>query len=303
MAYDVFLVSAVGDRDIAKVVARRLRALKFKVWFDAKQTDDTFDQKDARNALNSQSMLVLWSEKAVESDFVRAAASVGNSKDGMLLQAGLDKTKPYEPFKLDTAYSLAGMTSRTIPDGFYEIVEELGRRDGRIDLREWMGFTAKDEAQKAAWLRAHPTDPLAEAAKKAKARSLASKPKPAAEAAGAAALAANSLKSHRPAEPRVVASQPTSAAAAAAAAIAARRKEQIDVGLSMLIPIAVGILIMFWLSYLLRSETATPTALPAISNAQIFAPATCPAGTIDRAKLAPPLDAGYSGRIIVDEDE
>ena len=59
MAYDVFLVSAGEDRDMAKLIARRLRALKFRVWFDQKQTDETFDAKDARNAMNSQSILVM----------------------------------------------------------------------------------------------------------------------------------------------------------------------------------------------------------------------------------------------------
>ena len=67
---------------MANLVVRRLRALKFKCWFDKKQTDTTFDQKDARNALNSQSMLVLWSENAVTSDWVRAAASVGQFAPG-----------------------------------------------------------------------------------------------------------------------------------------------------------------------------------------------------------------------------
>ena len=48
MAYDVFVVSAIQDRDMANLVVRRLRALKFKCWFDKKQIDNTFDQKDAR---------------------------------------------------------------------------------------------------------------------------------------------------------------------------------------------------------------------------------------------------------------
>src|SRR3990167_697842 len=80
MSYDIFLVSALEDRDTAKLVARRLRSLKFRVWFDQKQEDEIFDAKDARDAMNSQAMLVLWSAYAVKSDWVRAAAAVGHSR-------------------------------------------------------------------------------------------------------------------------------------------------------------------------------------------------------------------------------
>ena len=179
MAYDVFLVSASEDRDTAKLIARRLRALKFKVWFNQKQVDETFDAKDARNATNSTSMLVLWSENAVKSDWVRAAASVGHSRPGTLVQIGLDKTIPYEPFRTGKRHSVVGMTSRKTPDGFYKAVEALGANDGRTDLREWMGFGAKDEDERADWLAAHPHDPLALHAKAQREKELGMKPAPA----------------------------------------------------------------------------------------------------------------------------
>jgi len=173
MAYDVFVVSALEDRDMANLVVRRLRALKFKCWFDKKQTDTTFDQKDARNALNSQTMLVLWSKDAVSSDWVRAAASVGNSRPGMLLEIGLDDTIPYEPFSINKRHSLEGMTTRTTVDGFYDVVDELGRRDGRRDLREWLQFGKDDQDRKAAWLANHPSDPMSIAEEKKRERELA----------------------------------------------------------------------------------------------------------------------------------
>ncbi len=194
MAYDVFVVSALEDRDMANLVVRRLRALKFKCWFDKKQTDTTFDQKDARHALNSQSMLVLWSENAVKSDWVRAAASVGNSRPGVLIETALDDVIPYEPFSINKRYSLAGMTTRTTVEGFYEVVEELGRRDGRVHLREWLMLGKNDASEKLAWLENHPADPLAIAEMKKREKELGVKPAPSKEAEGAAALAASTLK-------------------------------------------------------------------------------------------------------------
>lgn len=193
MAYDIFLVSAIEDRDMAKLIARRLRALKFKVWFDQKQTDETFDPKDARNAMNSTNMLVLWSAAAVKSDWVRAAVSIANSREGALVQVGLDKTTPYAPFKADKRYSVVGMTSRKTPEGFYQSIEEIGRRQDRTDLREWMKFKSGDDEARAAWLSAHPDDAIAEAERKKREKKLGQKPSPAPEAAVAATLAAAAM--------------------------------------------------------------------------------------------------------------
>ena len=194
MSYDVFLVSALEDRDTAKLVARRLRTLKFKVWLDQKQEDETFDAKDARDAMNSQSMLVLWSASAVKSDWVRAAAAVGNSRSGTLIEAALDKTIPYEPFRTHKRFALDSMTSRKTPPAFADLIDELGRRQGRSDLREWNSFGAQDEDKRLDWLAAHPNDPLALDAKKKREKDLGIKPAPAREAIGAAALAAASLR-------------------------------------------------------------------------------------------------------------
>ena len=225
MAYDVFVVSALEDRDMANLVVRRLRALKFKCWFDKKQTDTTFDQKDARNALNSQSMLVLWSENAVKSDWVRAAASVGNSRSGVLVETALDDVIPYEPFSINKRYNLAGMTTRTTVEGFYEVVEELGRRDGRVDLRDWLMLGKNDETEKLAWIDNHPSDPLAIAEMKKREKDLGAKPAPSKEAAGAAALAASTMKASASANENTVPASGTSKAdpkpAAASAALTA----------------------------------------------------------------------------------
>ena len=272
MAYDVFLVSALEDRDMAKLVTRRLRALKFKVWLDQKQTDDTFDAKDARDAMNSQSMLVLWSENAVKSDWVRAAASIGHSRAGMLVQTGLDKTIPYEPFKLDKRYKLEGMTSRKLPEDFYKVVEELGRRDGRTDLRQWMDFGTKDDDARAKWLADHPTDPLAIAEKKKRERKLGIKPAPAAAAVGAAALAAASVSS-KPASAK--------ASAASSSTAAARTYDDEDMGVSWgtILAIMAAIAGMLFLGWLARSKPLAQPHGMAAASAVPYVADTCPAGT------------------------
>ncbi len=287
MAYDVFLVSAIEDRDVAKLVARRLRALKFRVWLDQKQTDETFDARDARDATSARSMVVLWSEHAVRSDWVRAAASVGHSRPGTLIQTGLDKTIPYEPFKTGKRISIDGMTSRKTPEGFYQLVEELGRRSGRSDLRAWMDYGAKDEDQRLDWLSAHPSDPLAIDAKKRRDRDLGIKPAPAAAAIGAAALAAASLKG---AGPATLAGPLPSVNGTAQA----RPAEDIEVGWGTIGAVGLAIAGMLFLSWTFRSQPAPYLAAAssvAIANARL-APMACPAGTFHRDQIVEILEPG-----------
>jgi len=292
MAYDVFLVSAGEDRDMAKLIARRLRALKFRVWFDQKQTDETFDAKDARNAMNSQSILVLWSENAVKSDWVRAAASVGHSRPGTLVQIGLDKTIPYEPFRLDKRFSLEGMTSRKTPEGFYQAVEELGRRDGRTDLREWMGFGPKDDDERDAWLAAHPGDPLAVDVRKKREKELGIKPAPAPAAAGAATLAAAAMKSGSTNGGAVRGGMTPAAVRASNGArpgtvVAAEPVDDTNVGLWTIAAILAAIAAILFFS-MWKGRDPLPTQLrsgmPAVGNAYNMTTA-CPAGTVPRSLL------------------
>ena len=290
MSYDVFLVSALEDRDTAKLVARRLRSLKFKVWLDQKQLDETFDAKDARDAMNSQTMLVLWSANAVKSDWVRAAAAVGHSRGDTLVEAGLDKAIPYEPFRQHKRFNLDGMTSRKTPAGFADLIDELGRRQGRSDLRAWLAFGAKDEEERFDWLTAHPTDPLALDARKKREKDLGIKPAPAREAIGAAALAAASLRgtSGPPPAASAVGNGRTNGASPLSSngAIASANLADEALGWSTLAAVCVAIGAMLILAWVFRSQPAVggQGGLPAIANASL-APAACPAGTVPRSML------------------
>ncbi|WP_213271797.1 hypothetical protein [Hyphomonas sp.] len=281
MSYDVFLVSAVADRDIAKLVVRRLRSLKFKVAFNQNQVDETFDPKDARDATSSQTVLVLWSENAVKSDWVRAAASVGNSRPGTLLQAAIDKTIPYEPFRQEKRYPLEGMTSRRTPEGFFQLIEELGRRDGRSGLREWMNLGSRDDDKRADWIGAHPKDPIAEDARRKREKDLGIKPAPARDAIGAAALAAASLKTNGTRSPAAV-TPPAPVASAQPNPLV-----ELGAGWGAIAAVSVAIVGMLVLAWAFRSETSGEqmAAVAAISNARL-ATVTCPAGTVPRSLLS-----------------
>ncbi|MEO1569362.1 MAG: TIR domain-containing protein [Pseudomonadota bacterium] len=166
MKYDVFLVSAKDDRDMAELVVRRLRQLKFKVRYDRKRSHTTPAPRDTRDINDSQSVVVLWSKAAcdtdnAESDWVHAMAHTARARKDVLLQVGLDDTVPDDPFHLDDRFMIKGMTSRTTPEDFYLFIEELGRRDGRVHLREWLLIPSKDRGAQDVWRERHPNDPLA----------------------------------------------------------------------------------------------------------------------------------------------
>lgn len=260
--YDVFLVSTLADREKADLVVRRLRALKFKVRHDKKREHTTPTPKDYRDADNSQSVLVLWSKEACDtsksdSDWVHAIAHHARSKDGVLLQVGLDKSVPDEPFADDKRYSLTGMGPRKLVNGYYDLVNELGRRDGRIDLRDWIDLKASDKDGKAIWIEAHPTDPLSQV-KTPTPKAKPTTPKPAA----AAPPVAEAAKPVRKIPPLVI--NPPKP----------RPPEEIDIGRIMLILVGfvlVGMLVM-------SAALGTKAGLPATSVAGAAFVEQCPPG-------------------------
>lgn len=196
--YDVFLVNALADREKAELIVRRLRALKFKVRYDKKREHTTPTPKDYRDADQSRSVLVLWSKASCDtdnrdSDWVHAIAHHARSKDGVLMQAGLDTSVPDDPFGDDPRFALAGIGPRKLVEGFFALVDDLGASDGRTGLRDWLTLKASDADGKAAWKRDHPSDPLAQvpARKAPTAKTAAPAPVPAAQDPVSPSFAAN----------------------------------------------------------------------------------------------------------------
>lgn len=283
--YDVFLASTLADRETAELIVRRLRALKFKVRYDKKREHTTPTPKDYRDADNSGSVLILWSEEACntdrrDSDWVHAIAHHARSKDGVLVQASLDTSVPDEPFSEDQRYVLSGMGPRKLVEGYYQLVDELGSREGRPDLRDWLDLKASDKDGKEIWKENHPNDPLALAGK-AKA---ATAPKPAAPAPA----------------PEPVAATPSFVADLEAPAAKTVLPEQDRLGTIMLATVGVVILGMLLLSAMLRSSLVEPVPISADGTELVE---QCPAGQIPaylvKPEVRPPLEPGP----IIDDTE
>lgn len=285
--YDVFLANALADREQAELIVRRLRALKFKVRYDKKRAHTTPTPRDYRDADNSGAVLVLWSTHACDtdsrdSDWVHAIAHHARSKDDVLVQAGLDAAIPDEPFSADRRFDLSGMTSRKLVEGYYDLVDHLGLRDGRTDLRDWLALKASDKDGKEVWKENHPTDPLSLVGKPKAAKPAA--PKPAAESASAAS-------------PVTIAGfEKTLEAPSPASANAPEDR----LGTIMLAAVAAIILGMLMLSASLRSGVRDTVPVDA-NGVQLVE--QCPAGQIPAYLLnqtvRPPLEPGP----IIDDTE
>jgi hypothetical protein len=288
--YDVFLVNALADREKADLIVRRLRALKFKVRHDKKRAHTTPTPKDYRDADNSQSVLVLWSKDSCDtsqsdSDWVHAIAHHARSKDGVLLQVGLDKTIPDEPFSEDKRYTLSGMGPRKLVNGYYDLVDELGRRDGRKDLRAWIDLKASDKAGKDAWKTNHPTDPLSQAPKP---KATAKPPVEAPPIEAAAAPTPTKLEGRTPAPPLEM-SPPTV-------------PEQTEDVLGPIMLAAVGVIIVGML--IMSAAMSTKPGLPAIAGAGSTAlVAQCPEGQMPAYLLEEKAPAVLEPGPIIDDTE
>lgn len=281
MRYDVFIVSAQADLDAADAIARRLRALKFKVRLDKKRDHVTATPKDIKDLNDAQSVMVLWSKAACDSDkpdsnWIYALAHQARSRNGVLIEAGLDKTVPDEPFDKGQRYLLSGLEPRKIDKPFLAMVDELGSRSGRHDLTDWL---TSDKAGKDKWKANHPNDPLA----------LGSKPKAAA--------------------PTITAAQPVTAARAKKApplvmtppAVGSQKQAQSAqddiISTLMLIAISAGIALLFLASYFMRSQPRVETI--AIGNAGFSNVLICETGE----RLTCPTPILETGPIIDDTED
>ena len=330
MAYDVMIASAIADKAKAELIAKRLRALKFRVRHDAKREHTTPTTRDLNDANRALTVLVLWSKAAcdtttADSDWVHAIAHLARSRKNVLVQAGLDTTTPDEPFDKDDRFSLSGMGPKRIPGGFYGLIDVLGQRFKRPGLSDYLRLAPTDAAGRDAWKKAHPKDPITGPAKKA--------------AASKKKTAAKTATKKAPAKAAPAAAAATSAAAPAAAAppppppaapsaetlvpkiklnppmspsampyrkpdpVLLRKPEKHeDIGWIILGPVLGGIAVMMLMAYFVRSTPsgALPSAsMPAIGNATL--PAACPPGEVPASLIEiPPL---RTGTIIDDTEE
>lgn len=103
---DVFLSHAREDERIARTVAKQLTQAGYSVWWDSKLLPhNRFGNVIEEEIAAAGAVLVIWSEIAAKSQWVRAEAELGR-EDGKLVQVAIDQSSIPLPFN---QYQLADL--------------------------------------------------------------------------------------------------------------------------------------------------------------------------------------------------
>jgi hypothetical protein len=161
---DVFISYKRDERGEVLAIARRLEALKLRVWFDAEmRSGTTFDSEIDRQVRSAKAVLVCWSPGAVASDWVRGEATIGRQR-GVLAAALLKACDLPAPFNLVHTDDLTRGIGPGNPD-WLRVVERIGALAGRPGLAAFEALeTGATREACAAWIAANASDPLLDAA-------------------------------------------------------------------------------------------------------------------------------------------
>jgi hypothetical protein len=163
-APDVFISYKRDERPEVLAIARRLEALKLRVWFDAEmRSGTTFDSEIDRQIRSASVVLVCWSPGAIASDWVRGEATIGRQRN-VLAAAFLKPCDLPAPFNLIHADDLTAGARPSNPE-WLKVVERIGMLTGRPGLAAFEALElAPDKSAYAAWIAGNSSDPLVDVA-------------------------------------------------------------------------------------------------------------------------------------------
>jgi len=122
---DVFISYATSDRERAREIANLLSARGWSVWWDRKiKAGQTFDEVIERELESAKSIVVLWSEASVASEWVKNEAAFAAQR-GVLVPVLLDKVKIPLEFRRKQTADLIGWDGDPAHGGLQALFEAL----------------------------------------------------------------------------------------------------------------------------------------------------------------------------------
>jgi len=131
---DVFISYASEDRDRAAQLASALGAFGWSVWWDRKIiTGQAFDHAIERELENAKSVIVLWSEHSIGSEWVRNEAAVASER-GVLVPATIESVKLPLEFRRKQTADLIDWKGEPSHSGFQALCEGVTNTIGSAPL-------------------------------------------------------------------------------------------------------------------------------------------------------------------------
>lgn len=122
---DVFISYANQDRESAHRLANALIAVGWSVWWDRKIiAGQSFDQVIERELETAKSVVVLWSEHSIASEWVKNEAAVASQR-GVLVPASVESVKLPLEFRRKQTAELVGWNGDSSHSGFQALCEGI----------------------------------------------------------------------------------------------------------------------------------------------------------------------------------
>ena len=115
---DIFISYANEDRERAGRIASALESCGWSVWWDRKiVVGQAFDKAIELELETAKCVIVLWSQKSIDSEWVKNEAAAGAER-GVLVPALIDRVKLPIEFRRRQTADLAGWEGNTSQEGF-----------------------------------------------------------------------------------------------------------------------------------------------------------------------------------------
>ncbi len=149
---DVFVSYSHQDRARIEVLVQGLEAFGLTVWCDARlEAGQIYDAAIRRALRAARVVLVCWSRRSVESDWVRAEATEGKSR-ATLASCLLEPCEPFPPFNLVHHEDLSTWRGESDDPAWRRLAASIARRPpGHAREQNLQARKATDEFGRRAW--------------------------------------------------------------------------------------------------------------------------------------------------------